>query len=99
MAAGSPNGEDDTTRRYQSYCRQLRTDPCPEVLVALQLGVTELRLTRAFDPSSLLPLGEVLKTDTTLTHLDLSQVRLEDSAAYVVRAAPATPATGSLKGL
>jgi hypothetical protein len=60
--------------------------------VALQLGVTELRLTRVFDPSSLLPLGEVLKTDTTLTHLDLSQVRLEDSAAYVVRAPPATPA-------
>ena len=54
--------------------------------MALQLGVAELRLTRAFDPSSLLPLGEVLKTDTTLTHLDLSQVRLEDSAAYVVRA-------------
>ena len=82
-------------RRYQAYCRQLRTDPSAEVLVALQLGTTELRLTRTFDPASLLPLGEVLKTDTTITHLDLSEVRLEDSAAYVVRLSrhtqPSTP--------
>jgi len=54
------------------------------VLIALQLHTKVLRIAKLVSKSALLPMGKILETDTVITTLDLSSVRIEDSGAYVI---------------
>lgn len=54
------------------------------MLIALQLHTKVLRIAKLVSKSALLPVGKILETDTVITTLDLSSVRIEDSGAYVI---------------
>ena len=57
----------------------------PDISIALQYGTSLLRLSDTFKRESLLPLGEVLKQDTTIRILDFRRTCIYSSGCYVLQ--------------
>eukprot|EP00240_Pyramimonas_obovata_P001398 CAMPEP_0118924710 /NCGR_PEP_ID=MMETSP1169-20130426/2718_1 /TAXON_ID=36882 /ORGANISM="Pyramimonas obovata, Strain CCMP722" /LENGTH=496 /DNA_ID=CAMNT_0006865841 /DNA_START=268 /DNA_END=1757 /DNA_ORIENTATION=+ len=70
--------------RYVALCRQILAEPDSDVLIVFQLRAKQLSFSKGLPKCGLLPVGEILKTDAVLTHLDLSYVRLGNAGAYVL---------------
>ena len=78
---------------YYSQCDVHRVDPNPHIAVALRTGRSTLGFYGAVKAEDMLPLGDVLMRDETITTLNLQGSYLSSSACHVLRHALAENAT------
>lgn len=73
-------------QRYFLLCEQYKCAPNPAVTLSLKYpGVTFIAPDKPFCPSELIPLCEVLKTDTTVQSLDFRRCKIGSSGCYALK--------------